>query len=496
MRKIACHSFTMGRRAIGYGLFGVCITLLLVAIVALNRRADLSVWHKVDLDEEFTRHSKVEDFAGYLELEKRLFAELERKVYQKTGTAELNSINRYQHGSMMDPTVMKPDWNRSFVLTQEHPQAGVLLLHGMSDSPYSLSHLGQSLHDSGAMVIGLRIPGHGTAPSGLVETTWRDMAAAVRLAVKHLRASVGNKPLYIVGYSNGGALAVNYALETISEPKLPKADGMVLLSPEIGVSPAAALAVWQGRLGHWLGLDKLAWNSISLEYDPYKYGSFAVNAGDQAYRITKEIEKVINRLAEEKKLDAFPPTLAFQSAVDATVSAPDLVSRLFDKLPDRGHELVIFDLNRGPSIKHILSDDAVKNLVGRLKGVSQTFTLTVLTNRDANNLSVPTIMIHRRLANQTHIDVTDSGMVWPKDLFSLSHIALPFPPTDPIYGSGDDGKTITLGNLALRGERGAILIPPGDMLRQRWNPFYPWLARRAHEFCGLSASVDTPSVNQ
>ena len=63
MRKIFYHSFTMGRRAVAYGLFGACTTLLVVAIVALNKRPDLSVWHKVDLDEEFTRHSKVRDFA-------------------------------------------------------------------------------------------------------------------------------------------------------------------------------------------------------------------------------------------------------------------------------------------------------------------------------------------------------------------------------------------------------------------------------------------------
>jgi alpha-beta hydrolase superfamily lysophospholipase len=482
----------MGRRAVGYGLFGVCVTLLVVAIIALDKRPDLSVWHKVDLDEEFTRHSKVKDFEGYLELEKRLFAELDKKVYQKTGPADANSINRYQHGSMTDPTAMKPNWNRTFELTRENPRAGVLLLHGMSDSPYSLRHLGQSLHASGASVIGLRIPGHGTAPSGLVETTWKDMAAAVRIAVKHLRTSVGSKPIYLVGYSNGGALAVHYALETLSDTKLPKVDGLVLLSPEIGVSPAAALAVWQGRLGHWFGLDKLAWNSISLEYDPYKYGSFAVNAGDQAYRITKEIEKLVNRLAEQRKLDAFPPTLAFQSAVDATVSAPDLVSRLFDKLPNRGHELAIFDLNRGKVIQHLLSDNAVKNLAERLKGSNQSFTLTVLTNRDADKEGTPNILIHRRLANQADIEITDSGMAWPTDLFSLSHIALPFPPSDPIYGSGDGGKIITLGNLALRGERGAIRIPPGEMLRQRWNPFYPWLAKRAHEFCGLPVPVETP----
>lgn len=485
MRKIAYHSLTIGRRAIGYGLFGVLITLLVGGVLFLNKRPDLSIWHTVDLDEEFTRDSGIKDFAGYLELEERLFDQLEKEVYQKTGTADADSINRYQHGSMMDPTAMKPNWNRTFELTSDNPRAGVLLLHGMSDSPYSLHHLGESMHAAGASVIGLRIPGHGTAPSGLVEVKWQDMSAAVRLAVRHLRSSVGEKPIYLVGYSNGGALAVHYALEAITESKLPKVDGLVLLSPEIGVSPAASMAVWQGRLGHWLGLEKLAWNSVSLEYDPYKYGSFAVNAGDQAYRITTEIDRMLINLAEQKKLGTFPPTLAFQSAVDATVSAPALVSRLFDKLSDNDHELVLFDLNHGKEIQHLLSDNAVKKLTDQLKGETQSFTLTILSNRDTKGEGDPQLRIHRRLAKQTEIGISDSGMTWPPETYSLSHIALPFPPSDPIYGSGDGGKNITLGNLALRGERGAIAIPPGDMLRQRWNPFYPFLEKRAHEFCNL-----------
>ena len=90
---------------------------------------------------------------------------------------------------------------------------------------------------------------------------------------------------------------MNYALKCLENPALPKAKGLVLFSPEIGVSPAAALAVWQGRIGHWLGLEQLAWTSVSLEYDPYKYGSFATNAGDLAHRITTAIDKRLGKLS-------------------------------------------------------------------------------------------------------------------------------------------------------------------------------------------------------
>ena len=326
-------------KAVGYGAVGAVVVLIVVAVLFLESRPDLEVWHEARLDEEFTVKSDVDSFEQYLELEKRLFQQLEDLVYDRVDKKDQSDVSRYTHGSRADPGRWPRNWNRSFELAVDAPRAGVLLLHGMSDSPYSLRHFGVTLHGRGAHVIGLRVPGHGTAPSGLVHTRWPDMAAAVRLAVRHLRAKIGDKPLYLVGYSNGGSLAVHHALTGGD------VDGIVLLSGAIGVVPVAALAIWQSRLGRWLGLHKLAWNALVPEYDPFKYGSFAVNAGVMVYEITTEIQARIDK----QDMSEFPPLLAFQSAVDATVSAPALVRKLRSKLPPGGHELVVFvivDLNR------------------------------------------------------------------------------------------------------------------------------------------------------
>ncbi|MGB6221690.1 alpha/beta hydrolase, partial [Haloferula sp.] len=455
-------------------------------VYVLNQRPQLNLWQEVDLDEEFDEKSDITDFKSYLELEYRLFKQLETEVYAKTPPGGPTDINRFRKGSMMDPTSFQTNWNRSFEWTQENPSAGVLLLHGLSDSPYSLRHLGEKFHQAGASVLGLRIPGHGTAPSGLVEITWKDWAAAVRIAARHLKQSIGDKPLYLVGYSNGGALSVVYTLQSLGDDSLPRPDGLILLSPEIGISKAAGLAVWQGRVGHWLGLDKLAWNSISMEYDPFKYGSFAVNAGDQAYRITSEIDKHLDRMSKSGSLKNFPKVLAFQSAVDATVSAPALVTRLFNRLPENGSELVVFDVNRNELIEHLLAKDPAEDLQGLLKGPGHSFDLSVVTNAsDEENISA-TVMIQHRKAGQSKLTIEASELSWPNEIFSLSHVALPFPESDPLYGSGDQGRTATLGNRALRGERGTLYISPGEMLRQKWNPFYPWVEKRAMEFINLT----------
>jgi len=473
-----------GFKGLAYSAFGAFVVLVIGLIVYMNGRADLHIWHLADLDEEFTVDSKVETFEGYLALEDRLFRQLDELVYAKIPPEQRHAINRYNRGSLTDPESWSPNWNRSFVLPKEDPKAAVLLLHGMSDSPYSLRNLGQRLNAAGAYVLGLRVPGHGTAPSGLVEVTWQDMAAAVRLAMHHLAQHSNGQPLYVVGYSNGGALAVHYTLSTLDDEALPKVNRVVLLSPEIGVTPAAAFAVWQARLGHLLGLEKLAWNDILPEYEAFKYGSFAVNAGDVVYRITSEIQKRLTALGREEKLKDMPSILAFTSVIDATVSTPALVSGLFNRMPAGGHELVLFDVNRITELKPLMKWDPVKVVQALQADPDKTYALSLVTNENENSRKV---IVRSKHPAEKQLKDSSTGLSWPEDIYSLAHVALPFPADDPLYGGHPPQKSqgLHLGEIALRGERGALWISASSMLRLRWNPFYPYVEKRVLEFLAL-----------
>lgn len=492
MKKLAATTLKRVLKTVVYGIIGAFLMLLSVGIYMLNQKADLKIWHTADLDEEYTASSPVRSFAEYLALEERLFAELDEKVYQKINQEDKQEINRYFRGSLSDPERWKPNWNRSFELaidgSDSPPKAGVLLIHGLSDSPYSLRNIGQQLHAKGAHVVGLRVPGHGTAPVGLTRTRWQDMAAAVEIAMRHLAEKAAGQPLFVIGYSNGGALAVHYALSTLENSELPKLDGTVLISPEIGISPAAALAIWQERIGRVLGLKKLGWTGVSPEYDPFKYASFPVNAGNLAYELTGVNRKKISRLSAENRLGDLPPVLAFQSVVDATVSAQALVQDLFQHLPDGGHELFVFGLNRMAEMEPLLKGDPGKQLADILEGSGRSFDLSLLTNSSSNSSEA---IVRTWKPGQTQPTETDTGLIWPENIYSLAHVALPFSGKDPVYGGDQPDKSpgIHLGNLALRGEKGAIKIPAGDMLRLRWNPFYPYLEQRALQHLGLDAPV-------
>lgn len=467
------------------GLIGVFLTAVAVFVYVLDDRPDLSIWHLADLDEEFTTRSHVSNFREYLALEERLFDQLDALVYAHVPREPEYIINRYSRGSLSDPGRWSVNWNRSFELRQETPKAGVLLLHGLSDSPYSMRALGEALHQKRAWVVGLRIPGHGTAPSGLVETRWQDMAAAVRLAVRHVRDRVGDdKPLYLVGYSNGGALAVEYTLSTLDDASLPRPSGVILLSPEIGVSRVAALAVWQGRLGHLLGLEKLAWTSLLPEYDPFKYGSFAVNAGDLAYRITEHIQGQLDDLQGGGKLEKMPPILAFQSSVDATVTATALVANLFARLPSANNELVLFDINRNVDSAMLVKEDPRTVFRPLLEKTDRGYLLTIVTNESPDtNRAVAKTAVHGEESYSAPVSLGE----WPLEVYSLAHVALPFSPRDPVYGGPAAGESpgIRLGDLAMRGERGVLRVSGTDLLRLRWNPFFDYVESRVLRFTHL-----------
>ena len=83
---------------------------------------------------------------------------------------------------------------------------------------------------------------------------------------------------------------------------------------------------------------------------------------------------------------------------------------------------------------------------------------------------------------------TETTLQGPKQVYSLSHVALPFRADDPLYGG--DGSTdspgIQLGNLSLRGERDILQIPASTMLRLRWNPFYNFMEDKLLTFLSLT----------
>ena len=111
-----------------------------------------------------------------------------------------------------------------------------VLVHGFPGTALEMRPLGHELNEAGWTVSGLRLPGFGSELAEIIEydnQNWRD---DVLDACKNLR-SQGHSPLLLVGYSFGGALA----LQAASQMSL---DGLVLIAPFTWREPA-----WGKALG-------------------------------------------------------------------------------------------------------------------------------------------------------------------------------------------------------------------------------------------------------
>ena len=458
-------------------VLGGFLSLLTIYILQARGQRDLSYWHSYDLPDELDGDDS-DDFDRYLAREEKIFAELAELIEDEKDATAGAPFNRFTPNSLSNPAGRAKNWNRTFIIEQADPAGAALLIHGLSDSPYSMRAVSETFEREGYDVIGLRVPGHGTVPGALREARAEDWKHAVNLATRHLAERLDDgETLVLVGYSNGAALAVNQALTAVEDGESRIPDQLILISPALRVSSLAALARVQLGLAQIPGLSKLAWTDVLLEFDPYKYNSFAVQAGRQIWRLTRNLYPRTDALTPEQRA-SFPPVLAFVSAVDATVPA-SAITEYLPRLGRNGSEVVVFGVNRVIKNAELLHGHSTAFLAPLLEAPSLSYDLTMITN-----LSDDSYDVIERTKKAGSPDWNDRAlhMAWPRRVFSLSHVALPFRVDDPLYGVLPDLSAVrplpSLGALDLKGERGVVDIPPDLMMRLRHNPFFEYMDAR------------------
>jgi alpha-beta hydrolase superfamily lysophospholipase len=459
----------------------VAAALLLLAVFIVRawqamRGPPLDLWHTHVPDEPDPAAIARMDWGRWLAREDKIFAAVAREVTAKLPPAARIAQNRYFDGAPMHPPKLARDWNRSFTLQPVGPPRGaVVLLHGLTDSPYSLRHFAFFYQQRGFHVVAIRMPGHGTVPGGLTAATVAQWQEATRLAVREARRRAGpGAPLHLVGYSNGAALAVLHALDALDDPTLGVPDRLVLVSPMLGLTPFARFTGLAALPAFVPAFVRAAWLDTITEYNPFKYNSFPVKGGVEAHRLTVLVADEMAAAEAAGRMAKFPPVLALQSVVDTTVSTPAVMSGLFDRLPANGSELVFVDVNRAAYVGPLLRDSALEALQPLLPTAPRRFATSALVNAAPGD---PAVVLRRFPAGGGPETVNPLGLDYPRDLFSLGHIALPFPPGDGLYGRTPDpadDQGVALGALAVRGEGGTLSVGMGMLTRVSSNPFLGW----------------------
>jgi alpha-beta hydrolase superfamily lysophospholipase len=466
------------------------VVIILLTIVigggvqAVLNLPDLHPWHRVAPRAELRAADFTDTFTleQFLAREAAAFEEVREQVETPVSAASDALVaNRYQSASISSPRRASQDWNRTFALTPAAIRGGALLIHGLTDSPYSMRAAADALHARGYYTLALRMPGHGTTPGGLSRATAEDWMGAVRMGARHVRKTIGaDRPLILVGYSNGGALSVRYALEAAADSRLPAPSQVVLLSPMIGVSPAARLARVISALGPLPFFEKARWIDVVPEYNPFKYNSFSANAGDQSYRVSSLVRAELLAAAQSGLIEKLPPILTFQSIVDSTVSTAAVVHDLYGQLRGKGHELVVFDINRRSGLEPFIKPADAALVKTLLAGGTRSYRRTLITNVSADVDDVRALSL---APQSTTLEDVPLGLAWPAQMFSLSHVALPFAIDDPLYGATPPTPTrsIALGTLSPRGEKAVLTVPVETLMRIGWNPFLPYVLGRMVE---------------
>jgi alpha-beta hydrolase superfamily lysophospholipase len=230
-----------------------------------------------------------------------------------------------------------------------------------------------------------------------------------------------------------------------------------------------------------------AWLSILPEFNPFKYNSFPVNGAVQSHRLTQALQRQISANARAGRLERLAPILTFQSIVDFTVSTRAIIQSLYLQLPQGGHELVLFDINRtarfGPLLRSA-SDSAMTRL---LPPPPRRFATTIIRNVSSTSAQAAAV---RTDAGTDAEEVRELGLEYPADNFSLSHVAVPFPPEDPLYGShpvDPESYGVSLGAIAPRGEVGVLIVALDSLLRVSSNPFFPYMMERIDQVINEAA---------
>ncbi len=193
-------------------------------------------------------------------------------------------------------------------------RSGVLVLHGFTSTPQSVTPLGQAFAAAGHTVEAPLLPGHGTSVDHMAGTGWDDWAAAALAAHDSLSGRCDH--LAVAGLSLGGALAALVAAER------PSVAALVVVNPAVE-APAAEVRKAVGVMAE-----------SGTTTVPAIANDIADPAGDELAYDTVPVAAVLSLFDGQAQLEprlgeVACPVLLFTSRQDHVVptTASDLLAR-------------------------------------------------------------------------------------------------------------------------------------------------------------------------
>lgn len=247
-----------------------------------------------------------------------------------------------------------------FIVNDELKDNAIVLIHGLTDSPFFMKAIGQYFHD--VMGFNVFIPllaGHGlNQPDGMRTVTLGQWENNVKYAVESAKKYA--QKISIGGLSTGGALSVHQALE--SEGGI--SGGIFLFSAALDLT---------GQYGHLEGELKEFFLRLTIAQNfaditdskgkdpligdhPYRYAAIDIHGAIQLEKLIQELDRKI------EKATLLQPVFAAHSKVDQTARMEG-VERLLERCQTHGL-FVMFVIPDASNVSHasvVLQDDIPGN---------------------------------------------------------------------------------------------------------------------------------------
>lgn len=289
-------------------------SLLIICWIILSPIFTLQHLAAASLPERLQESGRNSTFE-YGDLSFKAYINQMKKVIQET-RLDITSENRETILTAVSPFEILPNPENCTQEASKKPN-GILLIHGLSDSPFLMRDLASFFSSQCLHVRSILLPGHGTLPGDLLSVKYTEWLKTSRYGVDRFKNKVDK--LLVAGFSAGGALAMHMVLEDYP------IDGLLLFAPAIALkSKMAFMAQWH-KLISW-GIESAKWLDIANDADPVKYESFTMNAAAQIYQLTEELK----HLSRHVKIRV--PIFMAVSADDMTVDA-NAAREFFQKHP-------------------------------------------------------------------------------------------------------------------------------------------------------------------
>ena len=203
-----------------------------------------------------------------------------------------------------------------FELTNTQSNKAILLIHGLTDSPYFYHDLAQFFYQQGFTVRTVLLPGHATAPSELLKTSYQEWQQAAQYAIK--RTLLDFDEVFLGGFSTGGALIFDYLMQ--QERADSKIKGLFMWSL---ASKAKSDFAWLAEYVNYIPF--VNWLVLDADMDFAKYESFPYNAAAQAHHLMSRI--VGDNALKNRKIHDIP-IFAVASEHDQTIETTQTLALL------------------------------------------------------------------------------------------------------------------------------------------------------------------------